>query len=689
MRSFAQSLLLFCVAGLFSLGAQAQVSGDHFNGYPLFDGKIVNLIQLNASHCDATTEANFWWRLSAEAPLYKASLLLFKSGGAVTDICPTWIQRTSREHEVLIDSVDATPNASNVLDLKYDFLASELMGEDACETPFIRDLGRTLCLYLVNINGVTEEFATNEGLPVDVDTRVPNAPEGIRITPADSKLTVYADDPDVSDGDTLSAYVGIRPCGDDDGGTLVVDSGAAESAEEQEEEDAGLLDAGTMDAGSATDAGLRTDAGTTTDAGATDAGFVATSDAGETASAVSVDVVLDVGSSCGSSEEYVFSEVTATQVVNGLTLTGLTNDTQYEVAVVFVDDFGNISEASEQTTSSPIAALDAIDLYEGGKDPLSFNPVELTEGCTARNVLSKNPPFSSLMLLAGLGLLLTGRLRRRSRLASSMRGNAAQVLGVFFALGISASASAYPGQLDLRLQAGPYSPALDLETVGGKAIFPIYNCLFDDAVSPRIEGDVSVHLFDGFGSLQVGFGLGLTQVSGKAQPVSVLDDYRTSGALTCADNSAVTTTVELTQLTMRPSLIYNFDFFLDAFAFPIVPYARIGLLGSLYGFTKDAKFTESSLLTDRNRAGLRLGIEGALGLMLALDFLENVPLLTTPGGRISRANGFFNHSFFSFEIVAQDVTTFGQPGPNLSPMDMVFQTKLPLFFNFGVVVEFS
>jgi len=280
------------------------------------------------------------------------------------------------------------------------------------------------------------------------------------------------------------------------------------------------------------------------------------------------------------------------------------------------------------------------------------------------------------------------------RAPSLMLATIVVVTGLF-----SASADAHFGQLDLRLQGGPYTPAIDLETVDGNAIFPVYDCLFQNAIAPRLEGDVAMHLFDGFGSLQLGFGVALTQVTGKAQPVSVLEDYEATGTLTC-DKSVHTdenaTTVEMTQAIFRPSLIYNFDLLLDMFDIPLVPYGRIGLLGSLYGFTKDAQFTTSSLLAGRERAGFRLGYEGALGLMLALDFFEHftdVPLagwsFNSKGSRRNRAIGLWEHAFLSAEVVYQDVNTFGQPGPNLTPMDMVFQTQLPLFFNVGVVIEFG
>jgi hypothetical protein len=104
-----------------------------------------------------------------------------------------------------------------------------------------------------------------------------------------------------------------------------------------------------------------------------------------------------------------------------------------------------------------------------------------------------------------------------------------------------------------------------------------------------------------------------------------------------------------------------------------------------YVFTKDNAFTST---TDKlNPIGVRYGYEAALGLMLALDFLDKFDPFAPDVTRRARANGVFDHAFIYAEGATLQVDSFGAPGFDLSSRDDFLKSGLPASFTAGVAVE--
>ena len=228
-------LLLLGVALSAAAAAPAQVSGDHFLGYPRRDDVLTQFARFNQADCTGDNDVQFYWRFTdVPEPSYTYTVLLFQNNGAPNDVCPTWQQRLGREYEELVVDAPFDRTSVSLTDLQLTFEDVELMGSDACTAPYIRDQTRTMCLYILDLNGFSEAYVS-EGFPVDVDTALPNAPVISSLVAADSRVTVTVPEVDAPDGDAHTVYIGQRECAETDAGVDdVIDSGP-EDTEEQEE----------------------------------------------------------------------------------------------------------------------------------------------------------------------------------------------------------------------------------------------------------------------------------------------------------------------------------------------------------------------------------------------------------------------------------------------------------------------
>lgn len=344
------------------------------------------------------------------------------------------------------------------------------------------------------------------------------------------------------------------------------------------------------------------------------------------------------------------------------------NGRTVELRAITIDDFGNEAAPSDWVQATTVADLSPLALYDGDPNALSCDP----GGCGNADAAG---------LVGALALL---RLRRRRRRVGGGAMAVAGVLGVVVTLGApAASAQRHPataesrrlwqglGRNTLSMALGAYRPNLD-----ARSSFPVWACVFDDATLPQITGGGDLHLWDGFGSLQLGVALDVAQANGFAQPLEAAE------LRACQEPTS--TTAQLTLLSLRPGLTYRFDPLLDWFGFPLVPYGRLGLVGMGYLWSKDGEVTVDN---GHNPIGARYGWEGALGLMLALDFLDWIDPFTPRSTRRARANGVFDHTFFFVEGAFSEVTSFGQPGFDLSPNDAFLGTGLPATFRAGLAVE--
>lgn len=404
------------------------------------------------------------------------------------------------------------------------------------------------------------------------------------------------------------------------------------------------------------------DAGSDADAGAND-GTVADPSGTEVSGSAGVE------SKCDATGPLFETIASSLPVV----VSGLTNGAKYEARSIVIDEAGNRSEASALAVVTPEFELTPMAVYDGASNPWSFDP----EDCNSS---------SSTALIFGGVLLGWQRLRRAARSRRAGFGNNAGLLvgvvGVGTALAgaslSSSTAHADVGQTTFSIKVGGYKPAIDTERKDSGTIFPIYQCFFSGSTLPQFGFDFDIHLFDEFGSLQAGLGLGFAHAVGYSpteQPQTGLD---------CVPNERGAL-LGLSILQVKPQLTYRFDWALDEYHFPLVPYVRGGLVGSSYLFTKDGSFDSGN--DDQNPVGLRLGYEGALGMMLSLEFMDQIDPWTPHVVKRARSNGVYENVFFFVEASYQDISGLGTPGLVLSPSDVLLRTSLPWMLYGGFSME--
>jgi len=374
-------------------------------------------------------------------------------------------------------------------------------------------------------------------------------------------------------------------------------------------------------------------------------------------------------STCGAAEAF-FTTTGAAPTIEVAVENGRTT----ELRVTAVDDFGNESAPTDWQQGTPVADLSPLELYDGAPNELSCDVSSCSDADAA----------------LPLGAVVLWLRRRRRQHRTSVSGSSSSpvvarggLVGLVLLLATGASAQSRPddpeskrlwtglGRSTVSMSIGSYEPNIDAAST-----FPVYDCFFGGATLPQLGGAADLHLWDGFGSLQLSVGLDVTQANGFAQPL----DTATIG--TCQKPTA--TAVQLTMATVRPGLTYRFDPLLDWFSIPLVPYGRVGFVGMGYLFSKGGEVADSD---QQNPIGARLGAEAALGLMLALDFLDGVDPFTPDATRRARADGVFDHTFIFVEGAVMDVTTFGQPGFDLSPTDDLLNSGFPASFKVGLAVE--
>lgn len=395
------------------------------------------------------------------------------------------------------------------------------------------------------------------------------------------------------------------------------------------------------------------DGGPVVDAGGDDAGRV--TDDGD----------ADV-SACESPNAYAELTFDSLSVVIG----DLQNGSSYEFRARLEDDFGNVGPFSSAIVVTPRAQLGVLDFYDGEGSPFSLRPA-------CASVSLRDVSWLGLVVVLGLGRAL----RRRRRM--SLGRGAGWWIGVISIVCVAPAAQARPGGWNVGIHVGPYQPAIDDEKVSDDNIFPVYACFFDDAVLAELGFQVGVTLFDAIGSLEFGVHSSFSQARGNGQSLSSID--ATTGTKVCGTSTEGS--VELTIVKLRPGLTYRFDYFLDAAGFPVVPYGRAGVVAAGYGFSSEGVFDDTVTTQSVDPLGVVFGLEGALGVQLALDFLDPIDPFTPRTAQRARTNGVFEHAFVYGELVFQDIRNLGQPGFVFSPRDTVFSTGLPVMAQVGLALE--
>lgn len=222
------------------------------------------------------------------------------------------------------------------------------------------------------------------------------------------------------------------------------------------------------------------------------------------------------------------------------------------------------------------------------------------------------------------------------------------------------NAAAAPLSLTLEGRVGPYVPDLDpyrgTNALDSSAGVSGFSCLFGFGVRPAFFVSPQLSVFDMFGTVTLGVEAGFYNIRAR----KLFDPS------SCTSGTRGLTTQELTVLPVMATATYRFDWALDRYRIPLVPYIRAGLGGAGFLVTENGKPADSTtipvyddqgkpltkdgavVVTRRDPMGFSLGGKLALGMMLALDFLEPLRSLR------ARAKGVYNHTFFFVEVAGFD-----------------------------------
>ncbi len=312
---------------------------------------------------------------------------------------------------------------------------------------------------------------------------------------------------------------------------------------------------------------------------------------------------------------------------------------------------------------TPIPVAFPFSQYNGNGGELQFNCQQ-----------THSPGGMLLLLTTLVGLLL---LRVREKLTGPLV-RALLVIALFI---VPQDVRAHFGQINFGLLGSMYRPNLDSEVLAdGAKVFPFYKCFYrkktsdkEGPILPLLGGEVNMHLFDGFGSLQLGLGLGYTFVNGHAVKIDAAGNIDCDAIVSNAES-----TLHLYQV--RPQLTYVLDYFADWF--PLIPYIRGAMIGQGYIFRNGSSQPPNVTLGDHTTKpnGFRLGYNGAVGLKFMLDFLEPSAMTS------ARGQGYLDHVYLKAELAYTKIDTFGRRGFQFSPKD-VMGTSLPLMWTFGLEFE--
>jgi hypothetical protein len=294
-------------------------------------------------------------------------------------------------------------------------------------------------------------------------------------------------------------------------------------------------------------------------------------------------------------------------------LKGLQNNVPYVVVLVGVDNDGNLGTPTGAMTGTPVLTVDFYNEYanEGGDAVGGY--------CSfAKGVVR---PGGFLLLL---GVLFGAHRRRRLGI-------------VIFVLGILAARSALgqaifhddeamlfegtnqerigtsPRTMALEFRVGPYSPDVDSGLSNGAT--PLRDT-FGSSNRVLYQLEIAYDLWQGFGNVGLGAGLGYFRESAKA---FVAD----SNGVSTGERSADNTSLRLLPISLLA--IYRFDVLALQWHVPIVPYVKVGLNYTLWKVT-DGNGDVARLASGDGGSGGTLGWQATAGLALQLDSLDPISM---------------------------------------------------------------
>ena len=201
-----------------------------------------------------------------------------------------------------------------------------------------------------------------------------------------------------------------------------------------------------------------------------------------------------------------------------------------------------------------------------------------------------------------------------------------------------------PKRYALELRFGPYSPHIDDEFPG--AMYPPHKTYFGDGAHLMTQIEFDFQVFNRFGTAAVGISAGYFSETAKARN----NQY--------AEPSGDDTSLSLFPFAVM--LVYRADQLWNQLRIPLVPYGKIGLNYTIWSiYNGNGQVAAGGGIMGgpggRGRGGTR-GWQGALGLSLALDFID-------PGSaRELDSETGVNHTYIFAEWTKYAVSGLGQSG---------------------------
>jgi hypothetical protein len=202
----------------------------------------------------------------------------------------------------------------------------------------------------------------------------------------------------------------------------------------------------------------------------------------------------------------------------------------------------------------------------------------------------------------------------------------------------------------LRFKVGGYDPRSSIDSESGLTGNP-FEETFGRSSLLLFELEFERYLWQGFGAFGLGLSAGYAEKYGRS--IVTEDPSRTTSETTA-----------LQVLPVRLYALYNFDYPVTRWRFPLVPYAKGGVGYMLWRITKGGKV---EVVEGVRGQGGKWALTGAVGLAFLLDVLEQ---------RLAAdfdSDVGVNHSyvFGEYNVLRTDLL-FGNGGLNLSSQQWMF-----------------
>ncbi len=310
-------------------------------------------------------------------------------------------------------------------------------------------------------------------------------------------------------------------------------------------------------------------------------------------------------------------------------ITSLTNGQEYFVGVTAVDENDNESAGSNVETGMPIQVQDLWQYYKasGGSSEAGYY------GCSAGQTAGGGGGWLLLGALAGL---LLWRRRR-----ASLRGLALLALVAVVQLPAWTASASSPRTASIDARMGLYEPQIDSEFSGTTGATP-YNDLMADSAWAK-SFNIDWRILHGFGELGAGMGFSWWTQDGTSKSI---------------DGSATDDKNQLMVVPVTLDLVYRFDVLAKKWNFPLIPYARGGVVYAFWwsfdGTDNVSVYKDAAGKSHRGEGGVA-GLHWTAGLRLLLDVFEP-----------QAAKSFdielgVNHSYLFAEFQRMSINNFGDP----------------------------